>query len=275
MSDGFTDAWLDLREPYDAAARDAALARRLAAWADPRGHLRICDLGSGTGANLRWLAPRLTVPQSWTLVELDGALIAAGEERLRAAPVPWRYRRLDLARHLEALAEEAPELITGSALLDLVSTAWLERLAALAVTCGAAVYLALTIDGRPVWDPIDPADDEVGSALARHQMTDKGFGPAAGGGAAKALKAALAGGRGVLALARSDWVLDPTEDALQKVLLDGYAAAASTIADRPHEVAAWAQRRRRQITAGRSRLRVGHLDLLFLPLSAEARRAGS
>ncbi|MGD8498218.1 MAG: class I SAM-dependent methyltransferase, partial [Chromatiales bacterium] len=55
---GFSPDWLALREPLDARARSAALVDRLRAQA-PRGPRRILDLGSGTGSNLRYLAPRL------------------------------------------------------------------------------------------------------------------------------------------------------------------------------------------------------------------------
>jgi spermidine synthase len=51
----------------------------LARWAIPAGRLRVVDLGAGTGANLRRLAPLLGSGQRWTLVELDPALVAAGE----------------------------------------------------------------------------------------------------------------------------------------------------------------------------------------------------
>jgi Methyltransferase domain len=130
MSEGFAAGWLALREPYDAAARSSELLSRLAAWRAGRGLLRVTDLGAGTGSNLRCAAPSLGGAQDWTLVELDPALIAAGHERLAQAEVGWHYRRLDLARDLERLGAESVDLITASALLDLVGEAWLRRLVA-------------------------------------------------------------------------------------------------------------------------------------------------
>ena len=55
---GFAAAWLALREPYDHAARSAALADRFAAAVGKAPHL--LDLGCGTGSNLRYLAARST-----------------------------------------------------------------------------------------------------------------------------------------------------------------------------------------------------------------------
>ena len=51
--------WLDLREPFDAFARNEALADALVAVLPARP--RLLDLGAGTGSLLRWLAPRALV----------------------------------------------------------------------------------------------------------------------------------------------------------------------------------------------------------------------
>ena len=62
---GFAAAWLALREPYDHAARSAALAERFAAAVGNAPHL--IDLGCGTGSNLRYLAPRIAGPTALAL----------------------------------------------------------------------------------------------------------------------------------------------------------------------------------------------------------------
>ena len=64
---GFAAAWLRLREPADAAARDAEL---VAGFAAPSERF-VIDLGAGAGANLRYAAPRLGGVQHWTLVDHD------------------------------------------------------------------------------------------------------------------------------------------------------------------------------------------------------------
>ena len=266
MSGAFATDWLDLREPVDAVARSRGLLDRLAAWRRQRGRLRVVDLGAGTGANLRWSAPTLGGEQDWTLVELDPALIAAGERRLRPAGLSWGYRRLDLAADLERLAAERFDVITASALLDLVSDAWLDRLVALQRQTGAALYLALSYDGRIGWRPEDPDDAAVTAAINRHQRVDKGFGPALGPQAVTTLRALLAGSRGELLLERSDWLLGPADAALQAALLAGYAEAAATVPGlTAGQLARWLERRRLALDAGRSHAVVGHQDLLFLP----------
>ena len=66
--------WLDLREPADAAARSTELAERLARHL-PAGPLVIHDLGGGSGAMGRWLAPRLPGPQHWVVHDRDPDLL--------------------------------------------------------------------------------------------------------------------------------------------------------------------------------------------------------
>ena len=91
---GFSAEWLALREPFDHAARAATPDAQWlqAPWrrAIPKGQaLQVVDLGSGTGANLREIAPRLGGRQHWRLFDHDPQLLAA----LPAALAPWAAMR--------------------------------------------------------------------------------------------------------------------------------------------------------------------------------------
>ena len=72
---GFSASWLALREPVDHRSRNGALAQRLASQFAERESIRITDLGSGTGSNLRALVPILPAEQHWTLIDNDPALL--------------------------------------------------------------------------------------------------------------------------------------------------------------------------------------------------------
>ena len=265
MSEGFSADWLRLREPYDTIACDRGLLGQLAAWAGTLDEIRVVDLGSGTGSNLRRTAPALACRQDWTLVEWDPALLAAGERHLQAAPVAWRYRRLDLSVDLERLAAEPCHLLTASALLDLVSASWLDRLTALRGRLGAALYVTLSYVGGVRWWPEDPYDRTAMALVDRHQGTDKGFGPALGPQAGPALATLLAG-QGKVLTAASPWRLGAADRDIQALLLDGYVGAAAELApDSRDELNAWGRRRHALVADGRSHLEVAHQDLLFLP----------
>lgn len=308
---GFSADWLHQREPFDAAARDGAaqglaLDARLTAWRPPAGApLRVIDLACGTGANLRWLAPRLGGAQQWLVVDHDAALLrrwpaclaareggsggkggttgesSNGRDRrdgshgdmLQFGSTGFHAeivrRRFDLAQALERLPWHAARLVTGSALLDLVSAAWLQRLVAAATTARVALLMALSVDGRHLWTPGDADDAAVAALFSAHQQRDKGFdGPALGAAAAPALVLALRRCGYRVYSARSDWLLDGRRQmlalALQRALVDGIATAALEQAPASRAlVQAW--RQRRQALAPRSVLRIGHLDVLALP----------
>ena len=273
---GFAAHWLDLREPADAGARDEALAAHLSS-ALPSRPLRILDLGSGTGANARWLAPHLGGDQHWWVVDDDEALLSALAARMsqknsatvgggEAGLLTVTPLGMNLASGLETLDFSLFDLVTASALLDLVSAPWAETLAAGCGAAGVPVLVVLTVDGAIAWEPADAEDERVRNLFLRHQRTDKGFGPALGPEATASFSRALEGRGYGIWTAPSPWRLGDGDSALQMALIAGFAESAQEMA--PGDVTAikaWATRRRHHVTAGRSRLVVGHRDLLALP----------
>ena len=199
--EAFSAEWLALREPADHVARATRLVtlvvNALASYSPPA--VTVVDFGAGTGSNLRYLSRRLPFGQRWTLVDHDQRLLnkATRDWELAGDAVPHgvtvRARRVDLARLDESAftgaaagAPQAPLLVTASALLDLTSVDWLDRLAARCRALRALTLFALTYDGRITCEPPDPADEMVRALVNRHQQTDKGFGPAAGPDAVQA-----------------------------------------------------------------------------------------
>jgi SAM-dependent methyltransferase len=253
----FSAEWLALRDPADRAARHAGLDKTAARAGGPAPV--ILDLGAGTGATARALGPLLPPGTAWRLVDHDAGLLAHA-----TAAVPGSVAVVaDLAapEALVALPWDGVTLVTCSALIDLVSADWLDRLAVVLAARRLPFHAALAYDGQMDWDPSDPDDATVTAAFNRHQRGDKGFGPALGPAAAGHLRAALAA-RGLrVATASSPWRLGPAESALQAALVDGIAAAASD-AGEPVAVA-WAERRRAPRDMGL--MTVGHTDLLALP----------
>jgi SAM-dependent methyltransferase len=252
----FRTDWLRLREPYDHAARSASLAAEFAEAVGPAP--RLLDLGCGTGSNLRYPAPRLPAGQRWRLVDHDPALLEQARLAVPPLAVDAGFETLDLARELPDL--EGVTGITASALLDLTSAAWQDRLVRRGH--GRPLLIALTFDGRLDWQPAAEGDEAIRQRFLAHQRTDKGFGPALGADAARDFGRRLeADGRRV-AMATSDWRLGPADTPLLAATLEGMIAALAEL-DAPPEP--WAGLRRRQLAAGRLRLTLGHVDLLALP----------
>ena len=281
---GFSADWLALREPADEAARDIGLARRFAAALPPRPV--IIDLGAGTGANARALAPIITGDQHWLLVESDPALRAAQREALLAWATRagdrgretgdiviergfarWRFTgvALDLAQGWDTLAALGASAIAASAFFDLASEAWVAQLAAWLAARRLPLLAALTVDGRRHWTPPDADDARLAVAFRLHQAGDKGLGPALGSAAAALLPRLLADHDFAIATAASDWCLGPAQHGLIAALAGGEAQAARAMA--PAEgamIAAWERRRLDAAATGRLAVTVGHRDVLAL-----------
>lgn len=253
----FSADWLALREPVDAASRSMRLARVVADALPRYRAVEILDLGTGTGANVRYLAGKLPLPQRWLLVDRD-------ERLLSLAPQAWPARCLDLHQAvLDASLFQGRALVTASALLDLVSDAWLEVLVARCAEAGTAVLFALTYDGRMDYAPAEPEDDWIRDLVNQHQRTDKGLGPAAGPTATMRAAELLAAAGYHVEREASDWVLTtPESQALQRQLIEGWAQAAAAVAsDRTDAIDEWRDRRLAHVDAGSSQLIVGHKDL--------------
>jgi hypothetical protein len=211
------------------------------------------SLGSGEA---RQSAKRDGGRPSWLLVDHDPALLA------HVAKAPGVDTRcVDLSTLGDRGLFDGRTLVTASALLDLVSEAWLRALAVRCAQAGAAVLFALTYDGRITCLPQDPDDAGIVSLVNRHQHTDKGFGPALGPDAIDVAAHCFEGLGYRVQRARSDWVLTPESRELQRQLIDGWAQAAAEIAPaREAVIDAWRDRRLAHALAGRSEMTVGHQD---------------
>ena len=269
----FTPDWLALREPMDHRSRAADLVTPLADWLESRPSRRVLDLGSGTGSNLRYLAPRLPGEQQWTLVDRDAALLGRATGAAVAVPEVARVTQVQGELDPRGLAlVPGADLVTASALLDLVTQEWLERLVAACRAAGSAVLLSLTWDGSMTWHDPDPDDALVAEAVRNHQLRDKGMGPALGPAAGAVAERAFRSAGYDTRLRPSPWSLSVDDASLAQALVDGWAAAATE--ERPAEsrlIQDWAERRRATI-ATQFKLEVGHVDLMALPASPGAAR---
>jgi SAM-dependent methyltransferase len=273
---GFDATWLDLREPADHRSRNEDLSRLLTRELGHRGTVSVLDLGCGTGSNLRATAPLLGPEQHWTLVDYDQALLDAAVERLGAwasaaerrngqlvldkggKHIVVRFRRADLAHDLESVFEARPNLVTASALFDLASADFIAAVAAEVVRSRAAFYTVLTYNGTQRWTPKHEADAAMASAFRTHQVSDKGFGEAAGPMAPALLAAAFDAAGYSVSEGDSTWRLEAGDEALINGLVPGFVAAVRETKLVPEpKVADWLKVRRTGAL-------VGHTDTLAL-----------
>ena len=264
----FSAGWLTLREPYDRRARNAAVLGALAAWAAARQSVAMVDLACGLGSTLRGVTGRLPKRQSWRLVDNDLSLLARAGDLARLPDLTVTTVPVDLARDLEAALDGPIELVTTSALLDLVSHQWLDRLVTEAAARRLPVYAALSYDGLATLDPGDELDSAVIDSVNQHQRTDKGFGPALGPEAAATAPSRFETVGYSVTQGASDWVFGPKDAEIQTEVLTGWAVAAREMgAPSISEIIGWLARRRDHIAAGRSSMRVGHVDFFAQPMT--------
>jgi SAM-dependent methyltransferase len=274
---GFDASWLDLREPADHRSRNEELSRLVTRHLGARPRIEVLDLGCGTGSNLRATAPLLGQEQHWTLVDHDARLLDAAVTRLAGWADDWerkkdaivlrkdaktitvRFRRGDLVNDFEPVFATPADLVTASALFDLASGDFIAEVAAEVVRRRAAFYTVLTYNGLQRWTPKHTSDAEMAAAFRAHQVTDKGFGPAAGPMAPKLLAAAFDAAGYSISEGDSTWRLEAGDEALVAQLVPGFVDAVRetrTVAD--NTIDAWLKVQRTQAL-------VGHTDTLALP----------
>ena len=264
--ESFTLDWLALREPVDHRSRSTDLVPPLIEWVGSRVRKRVLDLGSGTGSNLRYLAPLLPGQQRWTLVDRDADLLNRAAGSAVAVPGVAHVEGVlgELGREGMKLIPGA-DLVTASALLDLVTHEWLERLAAMCRAAESAVLLTLTWDGTMSWGDPDPDDALVSEAVRSDQLRDKGMGPALGPAAGQAAEHAFRAAGYDTRLRPSPWRLGAADASLAHALVDGWEfTALQQSPEHLSRIQGWAERRHTTVAAEFA-LEVGHVDLLALP----------
>ena len=261
-----TAAWLALREPADAAARAAQLVEPLRRHLAGTGPTVVHDLGSGTGAMGRWLAPRLPGPQHWIMYDRDPDLLAnATSGRAVAAdgaPVTVETRQRDITR-LTAGDLAGASLVTASALLDMLTADEIDRIVAACTGAGCPALLTISVTGRVELTPPDPLDADIVEAFNAHQRRTTGGRRLLGPDAVDATIGVFRR-RGARVLVRpSPWRLGADRADLMSEWLRGWVEAAGE--QRPElagPVARYARRRLAEAAEGRLRAVVEHTDIL-------------
>jgi hypothetical protein len=230
----------------------------------------IHDLGCGTGAMGRWLAPLLPGPQHWVMHDRDADLLEVAAADLPGpaadgAPVTVEVTQSDITRLQPGDLADAT-LITASALLDLLTGDELAGLVTVCAGAGCPVLLTLSVVGRVDLTPADPLDSRVAGAFDAHQRRAAKGGRLLGPDAV-AVAVEEFGRLGAEVLVRpSPWRLGAFEADLAAEWFAGWVGAAcEQQVELAAETGAYARRRLAEATAGQLAVTVDHADLLVLP----------
>ncbi|MGB6021787.1 MAG: hypothetical protein WBG89_05610 [Ornithinimicrobium sp.] len=301
-------SWLDLRYRADDRARQRSLplvrdlAEHLLVVARPRPAdetsskpvaqspgLAVVDVGAGTGANLRWLGPRLdqalgsALTQEWDLLDHDAVLL----EAVREDGAPWLRRSTRHTGSVATLAEllqttEHPRVVSCSALLDLLTASQIDDLVVATVRWADAALWSLSVTGDVTFSP-SHADDAL---LVQHFNKDQQRGAATATG-----RHSLAGPDGWrmaerafidqgwrVSLAHTPWILGTDDGPMIARLLTERAQAALKTTDGSADrqaIETWLALRLHQTERGQLEVRVDHQDLLALPVKSISEQTSS
>jgi hypothetical protein len=255
MSD-FSPEWLALREPADAQARAEELLTTLRTFLTSA-DLVVRDLGSGTGAMARWLSPRLPGTQKWVLTDQDPALL-----EVAAASVPGAVPDLRDLTTLTPYDLAGVSLVTGSALLDLLTKDEVANLAAACVGAGCPALFALSVVGRVELAPADPLDERMAAAFNAHQRRTVGGRTLLGPSAVPAMATAFIRLGATVHRRPSPWRLGPAQAELTGQWLRGWVSAAC---EQDPELREDADEYLRRRLSADLQVTVHHEDLLALP----------
>jgi hypothetical protein len=266
----FDGDWLSLREPADHAARDERLLEAVRLRLREIENPRVVDLAAGRGSTIAAIDPGNELGVQWHLRDQDVGLLRQAKTRfadhgIESGPCDLRTAVLS-ADQFGDLVPAGTDLVTLSAFVDLVSLEWLAHFALRCSERALPVYCALTIDGRFSFDPVHPSDEAFLTALATHEQSDKGFGPALGPHAPQVFNAAFGRAGYVVDEADSDWVLSADDAPLIEALIEGWVGAVmqSGLMDET-ELIGWVSARLNQMRERSLRISLGHKDMLARP----------
>ncbi len=224
------------------------------------GVLEIIDLGAGTGANQRWLAPRLPFQQRWIHLDHDSAIS-------RSLPLPDGTMIIDGS--VEALGRLLAggtgdhRMVACSALLDVLTMGQLDAVCQALIENQVPALFSLSVTGTLSIRPVDPHDQRLLDAFNDHQRRAGRAGPEA---VTLAVDALCAGGFTVRTQ-ETPWQLTAASDSMfvEQLLQERLDAAVAQDDSLAAVAKAWFELRRVQLRLGVLKIEVGHRDILALP----------
>jgi len=260
-------SWLAARTAADTAARAttvSTLLPELINYLITRGLrdrvLEVIDLGAGTGANQRWLAPRLPFQQRWIHLDHDPTIS-------RALPLPSDTMIIDdsveALKRLLADGTNDHRLVACSALLDVLTFGHLDAVCRAMIDNQVPALFSLSVTGTQSVRPGDPNDQRLLGAFNDHQRRAGRAGPHAITMAADTLRA----GGFAVGIQETPWRLTASSDSafVEQLLQERLHAAVAQDPSLAPVAKAWFELRRAQLEVGVLQMEVGHRDILALP----------
>ena len=145
----FQNKWLNLRETVDRSSRNKRILYLINKFFKNKKNIRIVDLGSGAGSNYRFLKSRLLNNQYWSFVDISHQSTNYFKKNIKLSSKikKTNFKIVDVINNLEKINFNDYNLVTGSAILDILPKTWFKNFHKLNVDT-EIVYFALNYNGN-------------------------------------------------------------------------------------------------------------------------------
>lgn len=290
----FDPNWLQERYRFDEEARNKQLEWTCVNQFAFRDHLQIVDLGSGTGANLRYYLEQFPQNQSWYCVEEDIALKVPFWEHARQMAIDLDYA-IEQEGELMKLTKPGHEvlihfvhgnllkvdelvdllrtdLVLANAVFDLFSKEQFATLVQVLSHHSLSMLFTLNYVGMD-FSPSTEADDHYIGQYNAHMQREQAFGRGMGPASSREMEAVLKEALAQVEVGESLWQIGNQEQVMMGFLLGFFEGALSDWWDDEAEKIAlekWLLEKKQQVAEEALAAEVYHLDILasFFPAIA-------
>jgi len=287
----FDPNWLQERYRFDEEARNKQLEWTCVNQFAFRDHVQIVDLGSGTGANLRYYVEQFPQDQTWFCVEEDIALKVPFWEQVQKMALDLDYAiehegvRMKLTKpghevlihfvhgNLLKVGELVDllrtDLVLANAVFDLFSKEQFTGLVQVLSHHSLSLLFTLNYAGMDFSTATD-ADDHYIEQYNAHMQREQAFGRGMGPASSREMEAVLKEALAQVEVGESLWQIGSQEQAMMSYLLGFFDGALSDWWVKEAERLAfqnWLSEKKKHVAEKALSAEVYHLDILasFFP----------
>jgi hypothetical protein len=286
--DKFSLSWIKAREKYDSKHRSNLLKEQYKK--DKSFFNKIIDLGSGNGSFLRYCHNKKIVFEEMLLIDYNSKLLrdfyastynylnGTNYNILKESPTKYQLKKTDTikTKNIQLINTDILKsldiinnynLISLSAMSDILPILFIKKLLN-KVGKNKIIYFSICFDGSIKWDSSHKYDKYVLTMFNKHQEMNKSSGYVVGSKSIKLIKEYSAKKKYSFQIKDSSWELksyDENAKYFQKMYLDTiYKPLKKDDITDKDMLSEWRKVKLKDIVSGKSKITVGHKDILIL-----------
>jgi len=259
----FENSWLLSREKIDSVSRNKKAIEKINKYTNFTKNLNIIDLGCGTGSNFRYLNPKILKKQSWKMIDISNLSLSYLKKNIRFSQKIQNitFKNEDIIKNLEKINFKDFDIVTGSALLDIMPKEWFVEFSKINKST-KIIYFSINYDGNFKFYPKHKDDDKIVKLFNKDQMSDKGIGKKAVGPKCTQIINKLFQRTHKTYVFNSDWVIEKN-----KIMQNMFISFCEEIISKNNKnYELWLNFRKNKIKSNKSILKLQNKDFLALKL---------